>query len=105
MTYKGDKPIISNRTAMLITDMALITASFIMFQKIANVLSILSFIMVTSVIGGGYFGYKYVTSEQFKAKIMNQVMGNVKGMMPNVLEKGLPKTTGKSIPLPKKLGL
>ena len=105
MTYRGDRPIISNRTVMLITDIALITASFIMFQKIANVLSILSFIMVTSVIGGGYFGYKYVTSEQFKAKIMNQVMGNVKGMMPNVLEKGLPKTTGKSIPLPKKLGL
>jgi len=105
LTYKGDKPIISNRTAMLITDIALITASFIMFQKIANVLSILSFIMVTSVIGGGYFGYKYVTSEQFKAKMMNQVMGNVKGMLPNVLEKGLPKTTGKSIPLQKKLGL
>ena len=105
MTYKGDKPIMSSRTAMLITDIALITASFIMFQKIANVLSIISFLMVTSVIGGGYFGYKYVTSEQFKAKMMNQVMGNVKGMMPNVLEKGLPKTTGKSIPLPKKLGL
>jgi len=105
VTYKGDKPIISNRTAMLITDMALITASFIMFQKIANVLSILSFIMVTSVIGGGYFGYKYVTSEQFKAKMMNQVMGNVKGMMPNVLEKGLPKTTGPSIAIPKELGL
>jgi len=105
VTYKGDRPIISNRTAMLITDMALITASFIMFQKIANVLSILSFIMVTSVIGGGYFGYKYVTSEQFKAKIMNQVMGNVKGMMPNVLEKGLPKTTGPSMAIPKKLGL
>ena len=103
MTYKGDKPIINSRTAMLITDIALITASFIMFQKIANVLSILSFIMVTSVIGGGYFGYKYVTSEQFKAKMMNQVMGNVKGMMPNVLNKSLPKTTGQSIPtLPKK---
>ena len=105
MTYKGDRPIMSSRTAMLITDMALIIASFIMFQKIANVLSILSFIMVTSVIGGGYFGYKYVTSEQFKAKIMNQVMGNVKGMMPNVLEKGLPKTTGPSMAIPKKLGL
>ena len=76
-----------------------------MFQKIVNALSILSFIMVSSVIGGSYFTYKYVTSEQFKAKMMNQVMGNVKGMMPNVLEKGLPKTTGKSIPLPKKLGL
>ena len=90
---------------MLITDIALITASFIMFQKIANVLSILSFLMVTSVIGGGYFGYKYVTSEQFKAKIMNQVMGNVKGMMPNMMNNALPKTTGQSIPLPKKLGL
>jgi len=90
---------------MLITDMALITASFIMFQKIANVLSILSFLMVTSVIGGGYFGYKYVTSEQFKAKMMNQVMGNVKGMLPNVMDNALPKTTGPSMALPKKLGL
>ena len=101
VTYKGDKPIMSSRTAMLITDMALIKASFIMFQKIANVLSILSFIMVTSVIGGGYFGYKYVTSEQFKAKMMNQVMGNVKGMLPNVMDNALPKTTGPSMALPK----
>ena len=101
MTYKGDKPIMSSRTAMLITDIALITASFIMFQKIANVLSILSFLMVTSVIGGGYMGYRYVTSEQFKAKIMNQVMGNVKGMLPNVMDNALPKTTGPSMALPK----
>jgi len=91
----------SSRTAMLITDIALITASFIMFQKIANVLSILSFLMVTSVIGGGYMGYRYVTSEQFKAKIMNQVMGNVKGMLPNVMDNALPKTTGPSMALPK----
>ena len=95
----------SSRTAMLITDIALITASFIMFQKIANVLSILSFIMVTSVIGGGYFGYKYVTSEQFKAKMMNQVMGNVKGMLPNVMDNALPKTTGPSMSIPKNIGL
>jgi len=72
-----------------------------MFNKIANFLSIVSFLMVTSVIGGGYFGYKYVTSEQFKTKMMNQVMGNVKGLMPNVLDKGLPKTTGISIPFKK----
>ena len=76
-----------------------------MFQKIANVLSILSFIMVTSVVGGGYFGYKYVTSEQFKAKIMNQVLGEVKGLLPNVMNNALPKTTGESLPIPKKLGL
>ena len=76
-----------------------------MFQKIANVLSILSFIMVTSVVGGGYFGYKYVTSEQFKAKIMNQVLGEVKGLLPNVMDSAIPKTTGKSIPMPKNLAL
>ena len=105
MTYRGDSPIISNRTVMLITDIALITASFIMFQKIANVLSIVSFVMVTSILGGGYFGYKYVTSEQFKAKLMNQVLGEVKGLLPNVMDKALPKTTGESLPIPKKLGL
>ena len=105
MTYKGDRATIQTRTSTLLNASAFNTATLIMFQKIANVLSILSFIMVTSVIGGGYFGYKYVTSEQFKAKIMNQVMGNVKGMMPNVMDNALPKTTGQSIPLPKKLGL
>ena len=57
--------------------------------------------MVTSVVGGGYFGYKYVTSDQFQTKIMNKVLGNVRGMMPNVLDKGLPKTTGPSLPIPK----
>jgi len=76
-----------------------------MFQKIANVLSIVSFVMVTSIVGGGYFGYKYVTSEQFKAKIMNQVLGEVKGLLPNVMNNALPKTTGESLPIPKKLGL
>jgi len=76
-----------------------------MFQKIANILSIASFVLITSTLGASYMGYKYVTSEQFKAKIMSQVMGNVKGMMPNVLEKGLPKTTGPSMAIPKKLGL
>ena len=36
--------------------------------------------MVTSVIGGGYMGYKYVTSEQFQTKMMNKVLGNVQGL-------------------------
>jgi len=57
--------------------------------------------MVTSVIGGGYFGYKYVTSEQFKSKLMKEVMGNVSGLLPNVLDKGLPEMTGPSVGVPK----
>ena len=73
-----------------------------MFQKIANILSIVSFVLVSSVIGGGYFGYKYVTSEQFQNKMMNKVLGEVSGMMPKVLEKGLPDLTGPSLPVPSK---
>ena len=98
MTYKGDRPIIRNNTAIVITDIALINAKRTMFNKIANVLSIISFVMVASMSGGAYFGYKYVTSEQFKARVMNEILGNVKGMMPNVLDNALPKTTGPSMP-------
>ena len=84
---------------------ALKNVSLIMFQKIANVLSIISFLMVTSVIGGGYFGYKYVTSEQFKSKLMKEVMGNVSGLLPNVLDQGLPDMTGPSVPTTKIPGI
>ena len=70
-----------------------------MFQKIANILSIVSFVMVASMSGGAYFGYKYVTSEQFKTRVMNEILGNVQGMMPKVLEKGLPNLTGPSMPI------
>ena len=73
-----------------------------MFQKIANILSIVSFIMVASMSGGSYFAYKYVTSEQFKSKVMNEILDNVSGMMPKVLEKGLPYITGPSLPVPPK---
>ena len=73
-----------------------------MFQKIANVLSIVSFVMVASMSGGTYFAYKYVTSEQFKSRVMNEILGNVQGMMPKILEKGLPDVTGESLPIPPK---
>ena len=73
-----------------------------MFQKIDNILSIVSFLMVASMSGGTYFAYKYFTSEQFKAKIMTEIMGNVQTLMPKVLEKGLPDVTGESLPIPPK---
>ena len=75
-----------------------------MFQKIANILSIVSFVMVASMSGGAYFGYKYVTSEQFQTKMMNKILGGVQGMMPKVLEKGLPNLTGPSLPIPPTMG-
>ena len=73
-----------------------------MFQKIANVLSIISFIMVASMSGGTYFAYKYVTSDQFKTRVMNEVMGNVQTLMPKVLDNAMPDISGPSIPIPKK---
>ena len=99
VTYKGDRPIISSNTAMLITDMALKIANFIMFQKIANCLSIISFLMVASMTATGVIGYRYVTSENFKSQVMNEILGNVQGMMPKLLDNGLPKMTGPSMPI------
>ena len=36
---------------------------------------------------------------------MNKVLGGVGGMMPKVLEKGLPNMTGESMPIPQKIGI
>ena len=70
-----------------------------MFQKIANVLSIISFVMVASMTATGVIGYKYVTSEQLKSRVMNEILVNVQGMMPKLLDQGLPKMTGPSMPI------
>ena len=67
--------------------------------KISQILSILSFILSASMLGGGYFGYKYVTSPQFKNRIMNEILSNVQQMMPKMLDNQIPKITGESIPL------
>ena len=80
----------------------LLRTSLIMFQKIANILSIVSFVMVASMSGGAYLGYKYVTSENFKSQVMNEILGNIQGSMPKVLDNVMPDVTGPSMPLPKK---
>ena len=70
-----------------------------MLNRICQILSIISFVMVASMTATGVIGYKYVTSEQFKAKVMNEILANVSGMMPKMLDKGLPKVTGPSMPI------
>lgn len=71
-------------------------------RKILDALTILSTVLVLGIVGGGFFTYKYVSSEQFKAKIMNSILGEVKGLLPNVMDNALPRTTGVSIPTPLK---
>jgi len=105
VTYRGDRPIISSNVANVITDIALKIANLIIFfmlNRICQVLSIISFIMVASMSGGAYLGYKYVTSENFKSQVMNEILGNIQGAMPKVLDNVMPDVTGPSMPLPKK---
>jgi len=70
-----------------------------MLNRVCQILSIISFIMVASMTATGVIGYKYVTSEQFKSKVMSEILGNVQGMMPKLLDQGLPKVTGPSMPI------
>ena len=69
-------------------------------RKALDIITIVTSILVLGILGGGFFTFKYVTSEQFKAKMMNQVLENVQGLMGNVLEKNLPDLTGPSLPIP-----
>jgi len=72
-------------------------------RKILDALTILTTILTLGIVGTGFYTYKFVSSEQFKADMMNSILGEVKGLLPNVMDNALPKTTGISIPtLPKK---
>tara|TARA_R100000234_G_scaffold110569_1_gene83044 strand:- start:177 stop:389 length:213 start_codon:yes stop_codon:yes gene_type:complete len=70
-----------------------------MLARISQILSIVSFILSASTIGAGYFAYSYMTSPQFEAKMMEKVMKNVDKILPNQIEKKMPKVTGPILPL------
>ena len=70
-----------------------------MLNRICQILSIVSFVMVASMSATGVIGYRYLTSENFKSRVMNEILSNVQGMMPKILDNGLPKMTGPSMPI------
>ena len=98
MTRNGASPIIRKSTINVIGTLALISASRIMFTRICQIASLLSLFLTLSMLGGSYYAYRFVTSEQFKARVMNEVLDNVQGMMPKVLDNALPDMTGGTIP-------
>ena len=69
-----------------------------MFQKICQIASLLSLFLTLSMLGGSYYAYKFLSSEQFKAKVMNEVLENVEGILPKILDNSLPDMTGGTIP-------
>ncbi len=70
-----------------------------MLTRITQVASILSLLLSTSMLGGGYFAYRYFSSAQFKTKVMNEVMQEVQKILPSQIDKKLPSVTGKSLPI------
>ena len=71
----------------------------LMLNKISSVLSILSFIISVTTIAAGYAGYRYITSPQFEAMMMEKVMDSVSKILPNQIDKKMPKVTGPMLPL------
>ena len=71
----------------------------LMLNKISSVLSILSFVISLTTIGAGYATYKWVSSPQFEAMMLEKIMGSVNQIMPDQIEKKMPKITGPMLPL------
>ena len=69
-------------------------------QKILNIISVLSFVLVLSITGGGIFGYLYLTNEEnqekLKQQLIEQVTGSLKmpGLSGPVLPTAKPKAAG-----------
>ena len=74
-------------------------APLLMFSKIANILSIISFLMVSSMSVGAYLAIQYMRSPEFERNLKNKVMGDLKDKMVDEIPKQLPEFSGPSIPL------
>ena len=62
-------------------------------------MSILSFVISLTTIVAGYATYKWVSSPQFEAMMLEKIMGSVDKILPNQIEKKMPKVTGPMLPL------
>ena len=71
-----------------------------MFQKIANVLSIISFLMVSSMSVFAFMAVKYMQSPEFERTLKNKIMGSLEDKLPDVMGEKIPSLTGPSIQLP-----
>ena len=67
-------------------------------QKILNIISVISFLLVAAITGGGVFGYLWITNEanqkMLQNKITEKVMGSIK--MPSLSSPALPTAKPKA---------
>jgi len=69
-----------------------------MLTKISSILSILSFLISLTTIGAGWTAYKWISSPQFEAIMIEKVMNSVNKILPSQIDKKLPSTTSDAIP-------
>ena len=50
-------------------------------QKVLNIISVLSFLLVLSITGGGIFGYLWITNEKNQEKLKQQLIEQVTGSL------------------------
>jgi len=69
-------------------------------QKVLNIISVISFVLVAAITGGGVFGYLWITNEEnqekLKQQLIEQVTGSLKmpGLSGPVLPTAKPKAAG-----------
>ena len=61
-------------------------------QRILNIISLLSFVLVVSITGGGGFGYLWITNEDNQKMLQDKAMEKVMGAMK------LPGLSGPALP-------
>ena len=70
-------------------------------QKIINILSILSFLLISSSLIGTFIGYRWLTSPKFEKYLKNKIMRNINNALPDAIKGQMPKYTAPPIAKPK----
>ena len=70
-------------------------------QKIINILSILSFLLISSSLVGTFIGYRWLTSPKFEKYLKNKIMGNIDNILPDAIKGGMPEFTTPPLTKPK----
>ena len=84
---------------MLITDMALIIANLIMFNRICQISSLLSLLLSGSMAAFGFVAIRYMQSPEFERDLKNKLMGDLKEKMMKEIPMQMPKETFPAMPL------
>ena len=50
-------------------------------QKVLNIISVISFVLVVAITGGGVFGYLWITNEENQEKLKQQLIEQVTGSL------------------------